>query len=249
MTTKKKPASSPKKKKGKAQTTSPPSNITQMPPAGPPSEGDPPPAEPPQPEPTPSPAPPTHEPPPAMPATPPLPPEKRITHYREETCTRYLKVPFADSERETHAKQLAETFDQISAVEADKKAATSEFNHRIEEVEARQKRLSGFVRDGYRQSEVNCKWHFERAGVDSNTKELIYHPNMKTLLREDNGEVVEVIPMAQTDYQKEELSEEVARTASPPVPTPEPQPPTHTPPPSEEQTGEEDNETISDSEG
>lgn len=135
---------------------------------------------------------------PATPAE--MTPEQRQLCYPETTETRSLKVNITLDERNGYASELAKTVEDVHQLEEQKKATVSEFKSKIDSVMARQSLVSQIVRNGYEYRPVKCEWAFECAGVDSNG-DRIFHPEKKTLFRQDTGESVEVQTMTETDRQ------------------------------------------------
>ena len=132
-------------------------------------------------------------------------PEPIPTAYREVTENRALKVILSQKEREEHTQELARSIGDITNLEEDKKASASRYKAQIEEKQARQNRLSTLIQHGWDERSVKCAWHFETSGKDADGN-IIYHPEHKSLIREDTGEVVEVKPMSEADFENKELA-------------------------------------------
>ncbi|WP_038164884.1 hypothetical protein [Verrucomicrobium sp. BvORR106] len=127
------------------------------------------------------------------------------TAYREVTESRVLKVKLSPKELEENTQELARSVNDIQRIEEEKKSSASRYKAEIEEKQARQGRLSQLIQDGWDERGVKCHWHFECSGKDADGN-LIYHPEMKALVRSDTGEVVETKSMSETDFENKELA-------------------------------------------
>jgi hypothetical protein len=127
-----------------------------------------------------------------------------ISQYPEVTETRTLKTVLDAKEITDASMENARLVREIGALEDAKKASASSYKARIEEKQARQGYLSGLVIEGWEDRQQKCYWIFETAGKDA-SGELIPHPENKTLIRQDTGEVVEVAKMTQNDFDSKEL--------------------------------------------
>ena len=132
------------------------------------------------------------------------------TAYRECLESRTLKVVISPREHDDNTQELARTIREVSQLEEDKKASAGNYKAKIEEKQARQSRLSRLITDKWDERSTKCHWHFESAGKNTETGELIYHPENKTLIRDDTGEVVEVVAMTKADFEMKELALEGA---------------------------------------
>ena len=89
-------------------------------------------------------------------------------------------------------KESAEVTREITLLEEEKKSIASNFTSRISEKEARRSRLSNSVSDGFEFREILCdiKYNSPKDGL-------------KQVVRKDNGEVVEELPMNEQELQEE----------------------------------------------
>ena len=129
-----------------------------------------------------------------------LSPEERQLHYPETTETRSLKVNISLDERNGYASELAKTVQETARVEDEKKASASHFKGVLDELGARQRRISQIISDGHEFRPVKCQWSFECAGVTADG-DRIFHPEKKALVRLDTYEVVTVETMTEQDRQ------------------------------------------------
>jgi len=93
-----------------------------------------------------------------------------------------------------HAQRAVE-----NAIEAKKHAAKMAAKE-IEEMEKARDELGYVVETGKTRQMVHCRWVFESNGLDGAGLPL-HHSAMKTLVREDTGEVVEIKPISEEDRQ------------------------------------------------
>lgn len=128
------------------------------------------------------------------------------TAFRVVFETRDLVVKFKPSEMTELVHRLVEIPRDLERVKNEKKAAASHFKAEIDKLEEEQREVGVQVEDGGRTRAVRCKWEFKTSGMDSATGELIPHPNKKSLVRTDTGDVIEVIEMAAKDYDHLELN-------------------------------------------
>lgn len=119
----------------------------------------------------------------------------------ESTETKYLRCDLQPHEATAYGKEQSEIVQEIDRLENQKKASASEYKARIEEKSARARRLAGYIVSGWQEKEVKCTWHYECCGFDSTTKEPIYHPEKKTLVRDDTGQAVETRDITQEERQ------------------------------------------------
>ena len=118
--------------------------------------------------------------------------ERTITMNRITETKRNLKYEFPDNEKLQMGKEMAEVTRDISLLEDEKKAAMSSYKSRIDEKEARRTRLSNCIGDGFEFREINCEIKYN--SPTDGTKQVI---------RKDNSEVVEELPMTPEELQEE----------------------------------------------
>jgi hypothetical protein len=135
-----------------------------------------------------------------------------ITAFREVTIMREFFIPLDEAEREELIARHIAIPMEVAAVERNKKAANDGFKHQINDLETEQLRIGVLITEG-RETPVECRWMFKTAGKTTDG-ELINHPEMKTLVRVDNGDVVETSRMEMRDFDHEELN----IGSAPPVP-------------------------------
>lgn len=139
--------------------------------------------------------------------------------YREATEDRELPVLLSVEERDAAGDNLAHLVDEIDELKRKKAAMASSYKGQIDECEEQQLKLAHLIQEGSENRKVMCQWNFEMAGIDDATGTAIYHPEKKTLVRTDTGEVVEVVDMTERDYQMKELAlGETAEVASDELP-------------------------------
>lgn len=127
-----------------------------------------------------------------------LPPGPKY-QWPESKEPRHLFVDLKPEEINVASRLLAETVPHIQGLEAAAKASAAQHKVGIQAVEVEQSRLSALVTQRKEERKVDCVWIYECAGMDTETKEKIIHPEKKTLFRMDTGAVVEI-----RDIQNEE---------------------------------------------
>lgn len=105
---------------------------------------------------------------------------------------RILRCDLSEKETQLYGKEQAELHQEIDGLTEEKKSCASNYKARIEEKGARARRIGNYITSGWQEKEVNCSWVYETAGRDQATGEMIFHPEKKSLVREDTGEVVEI---------------------------------------------------------
>jgi hypothetical protein len=133
---------------------------------------------------------------------------------------RRLEVQLMTQERLMLAEENARLGSQVDQLEEDKKASASRYKA---DIEARQSMIrcnNTYIASGKRDKDVDCEWIYEIAGFDSDGNQ-IEHPDKKTLIRLDNGEVVEIRDISENERQAalplEDAAEEQPEVSATPV--------------------------------
>ncbi|MEN3940696.1 hypothetical protein WJU23_05325 [Prosthecobacter sp. SYSU 5D2] len=105
---------------------------------------------------------------------------------------RILRCDLSEKETQIYGKEQAELHQEIDSLEEEKKSSASNYKARIEEKGARARRIGNYITSGWQEKDVQCSWIYETAGRDQATGEMIFHPEKKSLVRDDTGEVVEI---------------------------------------------------------
>jgi len=151
----------------------------------------------------------------AEPIPPPPPPEAwdspeiqslQLNWPKAETV-RELGVPLTRDELGQAARELAATIGMIDELEEQKKSAVDAIKQKIAEQEAVQHRLAMLVNRGADEKPVPCVWVFGVSGRND-TGRFIRDDNMKTLVRKDTGDVVEIRGITNDDRQMSLLPDE-----------------------------------------
>lgn len=101
----------------------------------------------------------------------------------------FLKCEFTDKEIEDFGKKLAKLHQEMELLEDEKKAAMSEMKAKMDAIEEEMRKYSRNINRGSEEREIECL-------IDFN------HPkeNEKTIIRQDTGEIVGILPMDDADY-------------------------------------------------
>ncbi|MES2706376.1 MAG: hypothetical protein V4726_07210 [Verrucomicrobiota bacterium] len=118
----------------------------------------------------------------------------------QSTAMRELSVTLTDEEAHEQALIIFREMGHAESLKQEKKATAKEFDSKIEAVEKEIAELIGIVREKKLRREVPCRWIFEAHGLDADGAPK-HHSGMKTLVRDDTGEAVEVSPITQDDRQ------------------------------------------------
>lgn len=121
--------------------------------------------------------------------------------WRRVTESRSLKVALLPEELSAHNGEIVRSISEVSIQENEKKASGQGYSHRIETLKARQQELASLIQNGFDFRTKNCVWEFETSGKDKDGN-FIPHPNFKTLVREDNGDVVDIVPLTESDHRQ-----------------------------------------------
>lgn len=105
-------------------------------------------------------------------------------------CKRRLMTKLTEKEREERGIKLAVTQIDILRLEEEAKTIAADFKDRIGGLKARSREESVIVSRGEEYREVDCEIKY---GVPSKTH--------KTIIRTDNGEIVDVEPMSPSELQ------------------------------------------------
>lgn len=113
---------------------------------------------------------------------------------------RELGVPLSKEELGKAAHELVDTIIRIRELEDEKKSAADRIKGLIGDQETKQNRLTVLIDRGTDEKDVPCVWVFGIRGRDDAGK-FIRDGNMKTLVRKDSGDVVEVRAVTDSDRQ------------------------------------------------
>ncbi len=126
----------------------------------------------------------------------------------QSTDKRLLSVVLNPSEIESYGRLMANTIPDLAQLESEAKSAADTFKAKIKAIECQQFVFSKIIREGREDRQVDCEWIFECAGIDAGTGERIGHPDKKTLIRCDTGEVVEIRDITTDDRQMALLADD-----------------------------------------
>lgn len=129
-----------------------------------------------------------------------LPTESRRQDWPEVTETRRLAVNLTEGDIVEKSRQLIRGLRKIEELSTEKKASAARYAALIEEEEKGVEDASQIVNTGKDSKEVLCRWEFEVNDHDAE-KCPIYHSGLKTLIRQDTLETVEVKPISADDRQ------------------------------------------------
>lgn len=128
-------------------------------------------------------------------------PEQAKPHWPEAKEKRTLRCDLKPIDINELGKANAVLGSEIDRLEDSKKASQSQYKANIEEREARRRANETAIRNGWVERDVGCHWEFECAGIDSATGEKVFHPEKKTLFRDDDGTVVEIRDISEGERQ------------------------------------------------
>lgn len=128
-------------------------------------------------------------------------PDQKAAMWPESKDKRYLRCDLKPDEINDLGKRNAALGAEIDGLEDAKKATMKQFAADIEGREAQRRSNEMSIRNGWVTRETPCHWVFETSGKDSVTGEFVYHPEKKTLVRDDTGDVVEIADITQEERQ------------------------------------------------
>ena len=104
-------------------------------------------------------------------------------------CSRYLKYDFTHEELEDIQKKLAHATLQLREKEEHKKAVMSQFTSDINSLKADTNLLAEKINSGFEFRDVTCDIEYD------------FNNNMKTIIRQDTGEIVETVQASSEEIQ------------------------------------------------
>jgi hypothetical protein len=107
---------------------------------------------------------------------------------------RMLSVKLTNAEHIDRGVEQAETYKAYCRVEAEKKEANEGFKEQLDAGRKELSRLSQICKTGYEQRLIECRW------VDD------FDHNVRYLIRQDDGQVVDEQAIPSSDRQQELLS-------------------------------------------
>lgn len=116
------------------------------------------------------------------------------------TETREVTVTLTDEEHIQVGFDLIQQINRTTALVANKKASAKEYAIKIDESKEKETEITEAYQTGKARRRVACTWHFQTNGFDA-AGNLIPHSELKTLVRDDTGEKVEVVPITAEDRQ------------------------------------------------
>lgn len=129
-----------------------------------------------------------------------IPTESRRQDWPEVTETRRLGVNLTEGDIVEKSRQLIRGLRKIEELSAEKKASALRYAALIEEEEKGVEDASQIVNTGKDSKEVLCRWEYEVNDYDAE-QFPIYHSGLKTLVRQDTLETVEIKPITADDRQ------------------------------------------------
>ena len=109
-------------------------------------------------------------------------------------------VKFTTDERAAMANEMGSIISRREDTRAEAKNTAQRYKSQIDDLDEELTGYSDRLREGGREKSLPCTWVFECSGKDE-YGELIYHPEMKALFRDDNGEFVSVAKISDADRQ------------------------------------------------
>lgn len=117
------------------------------------------------------------------------------------TETRELETELNDDQIIERGRLLVDHLRKADSLANQKKASADHFKALIEAEEETIEALSIIVKAGKDRCQVPCHWVFQANGPDKELIGFAYHSELKTLVRDDTGAVVEIKPITPEDRQ------------------------------------------------
>jgi hypothetical protein len=127
-------------------------------------------------------------------------PESSAPEWPNATENRTLRCTLSGDELGAKSNEMARTQIDLCALEEQKKVVISEYSAREKEKKARINVLAQTISSKAEERQVPCEWRFEQSGIDA-ARQPIRHPEHKTLVRTDTGDVVEITRITDSDRQ------------------------------------------------
>ena len=118
----------------------------------------------------------------------------------EATEVRPLDTDLSDEQLVERGMSLVMHLGEAESLANQKKSSAERFKVLIEEQQEIIDTLSLTIRAKKDRVETLCRWHFQTNGVNE-IGELLFHSELKTLVRDDTGAVVEIKPITADDRQ------------------------------------------------
>lgn len=109
-------------------------------------------------------------------------------------------VKFTTDERAAMANEMGSIISRREDTRAEAKNTAQRYKSQIDDLDEELTGYSDRLREGGREKSLPCTWVFECSGKDE-YGELIYHPEMKALFRDDNGDFVSAARISDADRQ------------------------------------------------
>lgn len=122
-----------------------------------------------------------------------------IIEWPQQIEKRRLPVRLTVAELQAASDEIVETLRQIDSIEAEKKAAVTDFKAQLDAKKKRLLDLRATIQSKEDFREVECEWVFECAGI--NGSELTPSMEHKTLRRCDTGAAVTTVKITDADRQ------------------------------------------------
>ena len=122
----------------------------------------------------------------------------------DKVIKKYLRVEFTDEDRNRYAQDLAKACHDKSSAEEEKKAITSDFKAKIDNIQSEISKLSIKISQGWEMRNVECFVYFNQPEV-----------GLKRIVRSDTDEQISVEPMESSesqqnfDFQDEDIEPQV----------------------------------------
>lgn len=117
---------------------------------------------------------------------------------KQPTVTEFLRYEFSEEEIRERSKKLALSVQSQTQAQEEQKAAVSQFKERIESCVSQIGRLSREINSGWEMRTIECAVQFHSPNV-----------GMKTIVRLDTGEIVNVTSMHPSELQENLFQAEV----------------------------------------
>ncbi len=129
------------------------------------------------------------------------PAEPAYRQWPEQSETTSLMIKFDDHDLAEIAKLMGSIVTRRENIRTEKKNTAARLQAAIDDLDADLSGHAAALEAGGELRRVECRWNFERAGRDEATGDLVFHPEMKTLVREDTGEVVRIVKITDEERQ------------------------------------------------
>lgn len=124
-----------------------------------------------------------------------------VHKWPEVTERREVVVRYSEEDRSELAGKMSKIVMERERTKLRAKNAAAAYKSEVDDLDEELSEIAKRIEAGGEERSVECKWEFETSGMDAASGGLVYHPEFKTLVRVDTGEIVTTIKI--TDHERQ----------------------------------------------